>query len=157
VKLYPLVFSFRDLIPGNGFVAGVAMDGRALLVVEDDQDTWVHGVQPGGIAAGDSNRRDVALLQFKKSYLSVLHDIAAETSSFQEFQVNVTEFFSAISAPDQADWDRAVAEVRSQQVSLPDLPSVKAESKPPSLLVEQVATDKAKPTLSEPDVYREAA
>jgi uncharacterized glyoxalase superfamily metalloenzyme YdcJ len=157
VKLYPLVFSFRDLIPGNGFIAGVAMDGRALLVVEDDQDTWVHGVQPGGIAAGDSERRDVALTQFKKSYLSVLHDIAAETSSFQEFQANVTEFFNEISAPDQSDWHKAVAEVRRQQVSLADLPTVKAESKPPSLFIQQVATDKAKPNISEPDVYNEAA
>jgi hypothetical protein len=157
VKLYPLVFSFRDLIAGNGFVAGVAMDGRALLAEEDDQDYWVFGVQPGSIAGGDREQRDVALIQFKKTYLSVLFDIAAEATSFVEFQGKVTTFFNEINTPNVADWDLALAEVRSKQVSLPNLSSVKAESRPPSLLIEQVASDKAKPNINEFDVYNEAA
>lgn len=39
---YPLLFGFRDLIAGNGFVAGVAINGRALLVDEDD-GFWIFG------------------------------------------------------------------------------------------------------------------
>ena len=52
---YPLLFGFRDLVAGNGFVAGVNLNGRALLA--DEGDGFVmYGVNPGGIAAGGSNR-----------------------------------------------------------------------------------------------------
>jgi hypothetical protein len=42
---YPLLLGFRDLIAGNGFVASVALNGRALLVDEGD-GFWMYGVNP---------------------------------------------------------------------------------------------------------------
>jgi hypothetical protein len=141
VKFYPLVFSFRDAIMGNGFVANVSMNGRALLST-DDEETWLFGVQPGAISGGDP-RRDVAFTAFKKSYLSVLLDIAAEATSFDEFTAEVTSLFSQANEPFAADWETALGEVRSQNTSLADLKRVSADSRPPSLEVELVITEKA--------------
>jgi len=157
VKLYPLVFSFRDLIGGNGFVAAVSMDGRVLLAEEDD-DTWMFGVQPGGVAGGD-RQRDVAFTEFKRNYLSVLFDIAAEAESFDAFSARINEFFAEVNVPNSDDWNAALAEVRRTNTnpSLPDLSTVKAESSPPKLVVEQVAPDKVKPNVNEFDQICEAA
>jgi hypothetical protein len=82
---YPLVFSFRDAVSGNGFVAHVAVCGRVLLTDEGDGDIWMFGVQPGGVAGGGCNRSE-AFREFKKSYLSVFFDIAAEAASFEDFE-----------------------------------------------------------------------
>ena len=48
---YPLLFGYRDLVMGNGFMAGVTTEGRALLV-DEDGGAWMYGVNPGGVAAG---------------------------------------------------------------------------------------------------------
>ena len=79
---YPLLLGFRDLIAGNGFVASVALNGRALLVDEDD-GFWMYGVNPGGLAAGGSTAAE-ALAEFRKDYRLVLFDIATEAEGFED-------------------------------------------------------------------------
>lgn len=48
---YPLLFDYKDCIAGNGFLAAVVVSGRALMRSEDDE-WWMHGVQPSAIAEG---------------------------------------------------------------------------------------------------------
>lgn len=156
MKRYPLVFSFRDLIAGNGFAAVVSMDGRVLLVEEDDQDTWMFGVQPGGIAGGDPQRK-LAFSEFKKSYLSVLFDISAEATSFEQFKGKVTAFFDEINASSVEDWQKALNDVRTNNVSVADLKRVPADARVPSLQIDIVAPERINSGVNEFDGFCEAA
>ena len=156
MKLYPLVFSFRDLIAGNGYVATVAMDGRVVLSEDETQETWMFGVQPGGIAGGD-RQKAVALKEFKTSYLSVLYDIAAEATSFDQFKNKVMEFFGEVNAPNLADWNQALAEVRGGTLSLPDFTKVKSDARMPNLTIEKVAPERVNSGVNEFDQISEAA
>jgi hypothetical protein len=108
---YPLAFTFRDLVMGNGFVASVVLEGRGLLTEEVDGSFWVYGVQPGGLADGGENR-DAALCKFKNGYLSVLYDIAAKAANFAAFEKDVAEFFRQVNAPNRKVWQTVLAKVR---------------------------------------------
>jgi len=135
---YPLVFSFRDAIVGNGFVAYVGASGRVLLTNEGDGDIWMFGVQPGGVAGG-GNERSEAFREFKKSYLSVLFDIASTSSSYEDFEDSVKLFFSEVNAPNLAIWTDAVDAVRSGKLSpLPDLKATNADTCPPRLEIRRI-------------------
>jgi hypothetical protein len=147
VKLYPLVFSFRDLIAGNGFVAAVAMDGHVLLS-EEEGGFWMYGVQPGSIAAG-AELRDSAFKKFKDGYLSVLFDMAAEATSFEAFELNVKSFFAQVNAPNAKDWAHALAEVRASNIELPNLAKVPAGSKSPTLTIAKMTPERANSGVNE--------
>lgn len=123
---YPLLFGFRDLVAGNGFIAGVDLRGRALLADEGD-GFWMYGVNPGGIAAGGANAGE-ARSEFRVMYRSVLFDIAAEAKSFNEFQLQVQQFVEETNSPTAAEWEEAVSSVRSGKVKADWLPKRKAES-----------------------------
>ena len=124
---YPLFFGLRDLVAGNGFVAAVALEGRALLVDEGD-GFWMYGVNPGGVAAGGKTHGE-AQAEFRQRYRSVLFDLAAEAASFEEFQRAVAQFCEETNEPTAAEWEEAVNEVRSGKVDADWLPKRRAESK----------------------------
>jgi hypothetical protein len=109
MREFPLLFCFKNVVVGNGFIAGVVIKGRALLA-QEEADVWMmYGVNPGGMAA-DGEDRNEAMKQFRVSYDSILNDIAADSRSFKAFQTEVERFFSQIS--DEAKWLAAVDEVR---------------------------------------------
>jgi hypothetical protein len=124
---YPILFGFRDLIAGNGFVAGVTVNGRALLVDEGD-GYWMYGVNPGGAAAGGATASE-AQSKFRDVYRSVLFDAAAEAVDFAAFKAEVERFFSETNEPPKTEWDEAVLEVRSGKVAADWLPKGRAESR----------------------------
>jgi hypothetical protein len=124
---YPILFGFRDLIAGNGFVAGVGVNGRALLV-DEDNGYWMYGVNPGGLAAGGATPAE-AQAEFRVIYRSVLFDAAAEAVDFASFKSEVESFFNETNEPTKVEWDEAVQEVRSGKVSADWLPKGKADSK----------------------------
>lgn len=124
---YPLLYGLNDLIAGNGFFAGVSVNGRALLVDEGD-GYWMYGVSPGGIAAGGATPGE-AQAEFRQIYTSVLFDIAAEAESFEEFKGQVEQFFLVADDVTAAEWSAAVAEVRQGRVDADWLPKRKAESR----------------------------
>lgn len=126
MRRYPLLFGFRELVAGNGFVAGVAIDGRALLVDEGD-GFWMYGVNPGGVAAGGSSIGD-AQAEFRSTCRSVLFDIAGEAESFQEFQDQLGRFFQETNRPTLAEWEDAVKAVRTGEVTADWLPKKSADS-----------------------------
>lgn len=113
---YPLLFGYRDLVAGKGFVAGVEMDGRALLV-DEDEGSWFCGVNPGGLAAGGTDHGSAALA-FRHSYRSVLFDLAAEAATFEDFRQAVEAFFAETNEPTREEWEEAVLAVRDEQVDL---------------------------------------
>jgi len=143
---YPLLLGFRDLIAGNGFVAAVALNGRALLVDEDD-GFWMYGVNPGGLAAGGSTAAE-ALAEFRKDYRLVLFDIANEAESFEDFEREVSVFFNDTNKPTVSEWEEAVTEVRSGRIDADWLPKRRAETR---LYVEVTKLDHPAPSENVPD------
>ena len=155
MKLYPLVFSFNDIIAGNGFVAHVVTEGRVLLVEEED-DVWMYGVQPGGVAGGDPVRR-TAYSEFKDNYRAVLFNIAADTTTFEEFKNRTQRFFDEVNEPNAILWAEALATVRASGTTLADLPTVNGDQRTPQMTVEEVVPGKIKSNANEFSEIAEAA
>lgn len=153
---FPIVFQFRDFVAGNGFVAHVLTDGRALLVVEPDGDHCVFGVQPGALA-GVATDASTALNEFKSRYISVLFDMAGEASTFDDFKRGVEEFFAAILPEGDEEWRAALDEVRRSNTSLDELPTVRAEAVPSRISITDIKIPKAAPALNELDQVASAA
>ncbi len=115
MERYPLVFGLRDLIQGEGFLAGVAVSGRALLH-QDEEDIWIEGINPGGFSETGTSYAE-ALERFRHAYTAILFDIASEAASFDEFKSGVEEFFHGCAAKPEAEWHQAVEDVRSGRTS----------------------------------------
>lgn len=98
---FPLLFTFRGLVAGNGFVAAVEACGRAPLVRESEEDWWFYGVEPGGIGEGGKTANE-AHLAFNSSINGVLADVAEETPSFKDFKATAESFFGEIDRTDEA-------------------------------------------------------
>lgn len=125
---YPILFGFRDLVAGPGFVAGVATEGRALLVDEGQDDGfWMYGVNPGGVA-GTGSTLGEAQADFRQRYKSVLFDIASASRDFTTFRRSVEQFFSETNKPTEEEWNIAVEDVRAGRVEADWLPKGKAEA-----------------------------
>lgn len=114
MKRYPIIFGLRDLVQGEGYLAGVVTDGRA-LVHEEDGYVWVEGVNPGGFA-GTGNSPAEALEDFRREYLAILFDLMADATSFESFEMAVKDFFANAGRVPVADWEQAVQDVRSGKV-----------------------------------------
>ncbi len=137
---HPLLFTFRDAISGDGFLAGVTLSGR-ILVVEEDGKWWVYGVRPGAIAeSGDSPQE--ALIHFRNRYKEVLFDVADEYRTFDEFRGEVERFFYEPDPEEERRWDNALTELRSKNLVPPtllsELPRVSPETRPSQITVEQL-------------------
>lgn len=115
MKRYPIVFGLHDLIEGSGYLAAVAMDGRALLHEEDDGSVWVEGVNPGGFA-GTGNNPAEALEGFRREYKAALYDMAEEATSFEVFRAQVQAFFDNQGEIPVREWMEAVEDVREGRV-----------------------------------------
>lgn len=89
--MYPLIFGFRDVVAGQGFLAGVDVQGFALLEREDDA-WWMTGVQPAGIVDYGATEAE-AYSEFRNTFREVLFGIAAEAASFEVFRAQVAELF----------------------------------------------------------------
>jgi len=152
---YPLIFSFRQLVAGHGFLAGVGIRGRAILAEEGD-GFWMYGVQPGGIAGGGLDR-GMAFCRFRESYNSVLFDIASEAATFDEFRSQVREFFNQINRPNLAIWTDCLDEVRRTNLSLKGLERVDADELTPELTVFKVDASQTSPADNHIDSIDEAA
>lgn len=113
---YPLVFGLRDLIQGEGFLAGVAVDGRALMHEEEDGYVWIEGLNPGGFSETGESVTE-ALEKFRRAYTAILFDIASESGSFTEFERGVEAFFADSSPLPTQEWEEAVEAVRAGRVS----------------------------------------
>ena len=111
---YPLLFGRRELVEGDGFLARVAVSGRALLT-EEDGEFWVEGVNPGGFAASGKTPGE-ALGEFSVAFRAVLFDIASGARDLQDFQAEVQRFFEETNVPASRDWEEGVRKVKAGQV-----------------------------------------
>lgn len=113
---YPIIFGLRDYIQGNGFLAVVAVEGRALLHEEEEGGAWVEGVNPGGFAATGHSVAE-ALEEFRRSYTAILFDIAEDATSFESFEEQCSRFFNGSAEIPAREWEQAVEDVRSGRIS----------------------------------------
>ena len=109
MREFPLLFCFKNVVMGDGFIAGVLMQGRALLVHEEEELWMAYGVNPGGMAA-EGATKDEVMTEFKITHELILNDIARECRTFKTFQAKVKQFFDQVS--DEGAWAEAVEEVR---------------------------------------------
>lgn len=113
---YPLLFGLRELVEGNGFIARVAVSGRALLS-EDDGEVWLEGINPGGFAAKGQSPSE-AVAEFCSAFRAVLFDIASDAASFRDFHDEVERFFHDTNTAALRDWQEAVERVRAEQIEV---------------------------------------
>ena len=123
----PILFSFSELIAGNGFVAAVSVkNGRALMEtsgVDGKEEVWIMGAAPVGFAGGGSADRGFAFYDFRESWKNVLFDVAAEAEDFDTFQMEVQAFLSSAADTMTILWDEAVRAIRSKNYKDPILAS----------------------------------
>ena len=114
---YPILFTYRDILAGNGFVAGIEVRGRYLMADESEEGVWVYGVNPGGLSAvGDSQKE--ATSAFREAYRESLFDIAGDARTFDDFKSAITHFVEDKNSHYCAEWWDAVALVRSGKTDL---------------------------------------
>ena len=136
MSAFPFFFTFSDKVEGNGFVANVKMMGTLLGMKEDDS-TWMYGVQPGGIAATGQNE-DEAFSTFRRTYTSVLFDMAEEADDFSKFKQRVKIFFNEICEETKQEWDEAVEAVRRGDIEAEGLEKKNADEHLPYVQVRTV-------------------
>jgi hypothetical protein len=153
---YPLMFTFRDAISGDGFLAGVTVLGKALMMKEENE--WsIYGVRPAGIAeSGETPVETFA--HFRDRYKSVLFDIAEESKSFEDFRQEVERFFYELDEEEERRWAEAFQLIRSGSV-VPEppfskLPKESPESRPSLVTVERLdITKRFMATDNVPDTF----
>lgn len=146
-KSYPLLCSFRELVTGNGFVAEVQANGRA-LAEELEDGWWLTGVHPGGITEGGQTLRE-AHLALQLTFRKVMIDLSKEHADFASFERGVREFFETSYPEIAAEWQAALDAQRAGADGLPDLVKVKAEQWQPRLIVREYAPAPSSALLSD--------
>jgi len=135
------MFTFQDVVSGNGFLSGITIQGTATMCMENDGKWWMYGVHPGGMAHfGDSVME--AFSKFRESYKTVLFDIAEETSNFDAFKTEVERFYWECGKDEETRWHAALQALRSGEV-IPEepfsaLPRITPEDRPCGLEVHRL-------------------
>lgn len=156
---HPLMFTFKDMISGEGFLAGITCSGRALMLHEDNK-WWMYGVCPAAIA-GSGDTPQETFYHFRNRYKEVLFDIASESKSFEEYKLAVEGFFYERSATDEEErrWEEAVKAIRSGKLTpaapFSQLRRQAPEDRPTSVSVERLdgANRRFLPSDNVPDTY----
>lgn len=126
---YPIVFTYRELIVGNGFVATVESTGRCLMEDFGDSDVWVSGVHPSGFSAGADNQQS-ASEAFQREHRVALLDMAHDAPDFDSFQTMVRDFHAQKSEIGELEWWEAVHQVRAGKITSDWLQKVSANTEP---------------------------
>ena len=126
---YPILFNYRELIVGNGFVASVESAGRCLMEDFGEEDVWVRGVHPSGFSAGANDQKS-ASDAFQREHRVALLDIAHEASDFDHFKEMVHTFHAQKSRGGMKEWWEAVKRVRSGEINSDWLKKVSADTEP---------------------------
>ena len=107
---YPLFFSYTDLIDVAGVRVTVEARGRCLMALRDEE-WWIEGVEPGGLAAfGEIPQQ--ALVEFRHTWFQVLEDIAHGKASVKDFEVEVAQMIGQLNEAADAEWTEARDQIR---------------------------------------------
>jgi hypothetical protein len=108
---HPLFFKLTNEIRCEHFAARVIVEGRALMAFEDSE-WWCHGVEPGGLTEHGQGPA-LAYAGFKVALGNILSDLAADTHSFESFQVAVRAFVEEADASEAERWQAARSQIRA--------------------------------------------
>lgn len=134
---YPLLFNFREAVSGNGFLAGVTVSGGRAVMLLEDGEWWMYGVRPAGLAETGATPQET-FLRFMTRLKTVLFDIAAETSTFEEFRAGAERFLNEGNDEEEKRWNAAQQQLKSGTVTpdapfLSSLPKEAPETRPTSM------------------------
>ena len=101
-------------------------NNRALCVREEDE-FWMYGINPGGLAAYGEDP-EAAHNAFRKSFSSILIDLASGAASFEEFEKAVDHFFSDTNPGYEEEWNASLQAVQRGDVKLEGIPVMPANS-----------------------------
>lgn len=143
---YPLMFTFRDAVSGNGFLAGVTVSGRALIVKEGDKEWCVYGVRPAAIAETGTTPQE-AYLRFRNRYRTVLFDISWESKDFETFKPEIERFYYAPDPDEEQRWEQAAFAMGAGELELSEqflcsLPLESPENRPSSIAITKLDENK---------------
>jgi len=111
--LYPVFFTYEEVVKGNRFLACVQARGRALMVNEDGEWT-MYGVQPGSFAESGETFEEARLL-FRQTFREILYDLAEDSPDFQSFKVETERILGEVNDPMRERWDSAVERIRADR------------------------------------------
>lgn len=114
MERYPVFLTFKEMIAGKKFLAGIVGRMRAVVVKEDSQH-WFYGVNPGGIAQGGASL-DEAQFRFRDSFKKVLQEIAQDAASFEDFKTEVSKFIEETDEAEEKDWLEARQAIREGNI-----------------------------------------
>src|SRR5262249_6084949 len=142
---YPVMFTVRDTVSGNGFLAGVTLTGRAIITREDDGRWWVYGVRPAAIAESGETPQE-AFLRFRNTYKNVLFDFAEGSAAYENFGEAVEASYHQPHQEEEERWTEAFRALRSGEVKpeppfFSTLPKEDPDKRPTQISVERL--DKA--------------
>lgn len=161
IHLHPLVFTLQDVVTGCGFLAGIAVTGKAVMEQEDGK-WWMYGVCPGAIA-GSGDTPNEAFIDFRNRYKETLFDIAEECKGYLQFQATVKDFY-AEDKEESARWNEALDILRRNEQCVTD-PFKSMPRKRPGeyelhievTRLEKLSKSKLKPANNIPDSLAKAA
>ena len=138
----PLVFSFRELVIGNGFIASVQMSGRALM--DEDDETWITAIAPVGFSGGGAERTE-AFAAFRRTWFEILVDIASDSEDFPTFKRECESFLMGTQDDLTEDWNQALAFVRENGVTDERLRTASADEHRVSFSVDEIRPEQFAP------------
>jgi len=115
---YPLYFTFKGVIPCKDSKALLVAKARVLMTIEDDE-VWLYGVQPGGMAAFGKSRQE-AFVNFRVAFANILVDIESEAANGEEFDQAARRFFHDIDKQDAKVWEESREGIRSGKINPPN-------------------------------------
>ncbi len=147
--VYPVLFALNEVVSGNGFLAAIHVRGRGSMVFEGNEDWWLYGVEPGGLAESGSTPKE-AHLKFVADFKEVLFDIASDAATFEAFKKETERILSEVNEPEAVRWENAVKAIRAGEANLNDpfmtsLPKWKAEDAC-KVIVQRLDKGAARPT-----------
>jgi|SRR3990172_3594167 len=159
---YPLMFTFRDTVSGNGFLAGITLSGRALMAKEGENEWCIYGVRPAAIAETGATPNE-AYLRYHNRYKAVLFDMAEEAHDYDAFKKNVESFYSVPDAEEEKRWEDAFKALRCGEVvpekPFSELPKESPEKRPSQIAVTRLDQEIGRFQASDnvPDIFVMAA
>ncbi len=152
----PLIFTFREAVASEGFIAGVSITGRVLACREDDSEWWFYGVAPGAMAEGGATTGE-AYARFVLALRNVLTDAATAAKTFDTFKFEVERFVAQEDSEEAERWSSAVEAHRLGRVvpdpAFDDIPRRAADGIP--FGVEVVQLDRPATTITAPPYNHE--
>lgn len=123
----PVLFSFRATLFGPAALIEVRIfNGRALYLEADDEG-WLYGVNPGGMAAPGASFKD-AHDGFRETLSKILVDLLLPAKSVAEYRAAVARFVAETNESYAAEWNAAVRIARATGMNATGLPTASAES-----------------------------